>query len=168
MKIRSILLSGLAVAMAGLVSAQPVPRPRFGPGNGGPGNFGHGGNLEQRLTRQLGLNAEQQNKVHTILAESRIASQDVPQKMQALHASLTEAVKAGDEAQIEKISQDLSQLHQQQMAAHAKNIAKIYATLTPDQKVKVGPNLEMLMGGPNPRMRNGGAGGKPPVSGVVQ
>jgi Spy/CpxP family protein refolding chaperone len=77
-------------------------------------------------------------------------------------------VKAGDEAQIEKISQDLSQLHQQQMVAHAKNIAKIYATLTPDQKVKVGPNLEMLMGGPNPRMRNGGAGGKPPVPGVVQ
>jgi len=120
-----------------------------------------GHNLEQRLTRDLGLNAEQQNKVHTTLAESSVLMQGNHQKLQDLHTALIAAIKAGNEDQIDKISQEMATLHQQQTAVRAKSMAKIYSTLTPDQKVKAGQNLEMLMGGPgfgggpNPRMRPG-------------
>ncbi len=67
--------------------------------------------------------------------------------MYALHTTLDAAIKNGDEASIDKISQDIANLHQQQVANSAKTTAKIYSTLTADQKAKVGDHLEMLGGG---------------------
>jgi Spy/CpxP family protein refolding chaperone len=143
----SIVFSLLA---AGALSAQPpASRHGFGPGPG-PRDF------ESRLTQNLGLNAEQQNKVHTIMAESRLTQQGTHQQMQTLQTSLTEAIKTGDEAKIDSITQQMGALHQQQTANHAKSMAKIYSSLTPDQKTKAGPNLELLMGGP--------MGGRPPMT----
>lgn len=129
----SIALSLLA---AGLLAAQP----RLGPRR----------DFESRLAQNLGLSAEQQNKIHGILAESRLNQPDREQ-MRSLQASLTDAIKAGDEVKIDQITQQMGTFHQQQQAVHAKTIAKIYATLTPDQKTKAGQNLEMLMGGPGGR-----------------
>jgi Spy/CpxP family protein refolding chaperone len=126
----------LSLLVTGALMAQ-TPRPRFGPHD-----------FETRLTQNLGLNAEQQNKVHAIMAESRLSQQGTHQQMQTLHTSLTEAIKAGDEAKIDKITQDIGSLHQQQTASHAKSMAKIYSTLTADQKAKTGANLELLLGGP--------------------
>ena len=136
----------LSVLAAGVLLAQPPagPRPRFG----GPGVRGGPRDFETRLSQNLGLSAEQQNKVHTIMAESRLSQKGSHEQMQSLHSSLAEAIKAGDEAKIDKITQEMGNLHQQQQANHAKTMAKIYGTLTPDQKTKVGPNLEMLLGGP--------------------
>ena len=141
----SIILSLLAAGM--LVAQPPAPpagqRPHMmGRGPGGPRDF------ETRLTQNLGLSAEQQNKVHTIMAESRLSTQGTHQQMQTAQAALTDAIKAGDETRIDKASQDIANLQQQQTAMHARSMAKIYATLTADQKTKVGPNLELLRGGP--------------------
>ena len=123
--------------------AQPPARPRFG-GPGGPQRH----DFETRLAQNLSLTAEQQNKVHTIMAESQLNVKNNRQQMQTLHASLTDAIKAGDEAKIDKVTQDIGSLHQQETANHAKTMAKIYSTLSADQKTKVGPNLELLLGGP--------------------
>jgi Spy/CpxP family protein refolding chaperone len=150
----------LSLMTAGFAFAQqaPAPRPHFGPG--GPG--GPHGDLEARLTQRLGLTAEQQNKVHTVLAERQVVSKGMMTQMQQAHAAMTAAIKSGDESQIDKANQELASLHQQQSAIHAKGVAKIYAALTPAQQAKVGPHLEMLMGGdgfgpggPGPRRRMG-------------
>jgi Spy/CpxP family protein refolding chaperone len=147
----------LSLMAAGLLAAQtPAPHPRLGPPGGGRG----GQNFEQRLATDLGLNAEQQNKVHATLAESALVNKGSRQKIQDLHTALNAAIKSGNEGEIDRLSQEMATLHQQQTAAHAKSVAKIYSTLTADQKAKVGENLGMLMagpgagfGGPNPRMR---------------
>src|SRR5258706_8663037 len=148
----------LSFLTAGLLSAQPpTPRPRMGP----PG-------LEQRLTRDLGLSAEQQNKVHTTLAESDVLMSGTRQKMQDLHTAMTAAIKSGNTDQIDRISQDMATLHQQQTAVHAKTMAKIYTTLTPDQKAKAGENLELLMGGPRPGFGGPNPRMRPKAPGAVQ
>src|SRR5262249_11128517 len=135
----------LTLLAAGALLAQPPgPRPRFG----GPGGRGGPHDFATRLSPHLGLTAAQQNKVHTIMAESRVATKGSHEPTPSLNASLKDAIKAGDEMTIEKITQEMGALHQQQTANHAKTMAKIYATLTPDQRTKVGPNLEMLLGGP--------------------
>jgi Spy/CpxP family protein refolding chaperone len=139
----SIVLSLLAAGLA--VAQPPAGRRGFGPG-GAPG--GAPRDFETRLTQRLGLSATQQNTVHTVMAESKLSMQNMHQQMQTAHSALTEAIKSGDETRIEKAAQDMGNLHQQQTAIHAKSMAKIYATLTPDQKTKAGANLEMLMGGP--------------------
>jgi Spy/CpxP family protein refolding chaperone len=131
------------LAAGALLAQPPAPGPRFGRGPGGPPR-----DFETRLAQNLGLSAEQQNKVHTIMAESRLNTQGTHEQTQALQTQLTAAIKAGDEAKIDSITKDMGTLHQQQTANHAKTMAQIYSSLTADQKTKAGPNLELLMGGP--------------------
>ena len=144
MKINFLLLT---IAAAGLVFAQG---PRGGPG---------GPDTEARLTKTLSLNATQQNAVHTALQEHRVATSGLNDQMRTLNTQLHAAIKAGASDQIDKITAGMSTLHQQQTASQAKAAAKIYATLTDDQKTQVGDHLEMLTsGGPGGR----GPGGPPP------
>jgi Spy/CpxP family protein refolding chaperone len=165
MKARYFALS--LIASVALVSAQTQQAPTPGPRGHFPpnGDFGPGGpGLERHLTRTLNLSAEQQNKVHTVLEEGRVQTKGMAAQMHTLHQSLAAAVKSGDESQIDKATQEISTLHQQETAIHAKGMAKIYAALTADQKTKVGPNLEMLLG-PGGR----GRGMRPPqTSGAAQ
>ncbi len=119
--------------------------------------------FEQHLAEHLSLTADQQSKVHAALLESRTMSQGMADQMRTLQTSLHTAIKAGSEDQIDSISRNIASLHQQQTAISAKATAKVYSTLTPDQKTKVGEHLEMLGGGGpgfGPRGRGfGGPGG---------
>ena len=150
------LISAAALWAQAPQSQAPAAAPHGGRFAPSPDGFGPGGpNLERHLTKALNLTAEQQNKVHTAIEESRVQSKGMIQQAQTLHQSLAAAVKSGDEGQIDKAAQDMAALHQQQTAIHAKAMAKIYAALSPDQKAQVGKNLEMLMGpgGRGPGMR---------------
>ena len=171
----------LATALfAGMLSAQPQPpsppaaTPPPPPGRGafGPRGALGGPFSERRLTQQLGLNAEQQNKVHTAIEEARVVQQGLAQKEGDARTRLATAVRAGNEAQIDSISQELSQLNQQRTAARAKSIAKVYATLNADQKTRIEGQLNRELGvpgigrgagrGPGARQRRGPAPPPPP------
>lgn len=149
MKANFLLIS---IAATGLVFAQGPARRGFG-GPGGP-------DTETRLTKTLNLNATQQNAVHTALQEHRVATSGLNDQMHTLNTQLHAAIKAGATDQIDTLSASIATLHQQQLASQSKAAAKIYATLTPDQKTQVGDHIEMLMGG-GPGGR--GPGGPPPA-----
>jgi Spy/CpxP family protein refolding chaperone len=166
------LLPWAVLVFAGMLPGQappgapssPPPPPARGPRGGGPG-FGLGPLSERRLTAQLGLTAEQQNKVHTAISEAGVLQQGMAQKEGAARTRLAAAVKAGNEAQIDSVSQEIAQLHQQRTAIHAKTVAKVYAALTADQKAKVDAELNRSLGVPQaggPRPRRGGPGAPPP------
>ena len=156
MKIRSFLIT-LAVASltAGMLTAQDAPRRRGGFGGpGGRGGPGDGAPMsERRLTKELGLNAEQSNRINTILQESRVAQQGNREKVSALHTSLATAVKNGDEGQIESITRDMGNLHQQELSARAKTWAKVMSTLNAEQKAKLAPRMDRMFGDFGPGMR---------------
>ena len=163
----------LSVFAAGLVCAQSTPQAApVGPGPHARGPHGRpNGNpddmFEARLTKHLGLSATQQNNVHTVLAERRVTTSALGPQMRTLHEAMITAVKNGDEAGMEKVTTEMSALHQQEEVAHAKAAAKIYSSLTADQKTKVGNHLEMLMqrGGPGfggPGFGGPGRHGGPP------
>lgn len=103
--------------------------------------------MENMLTRFLNLDATQQNQVHTILADAKVQSQGSGDQMKTLHASLVDAIKANNTAQIDALTLQISQAQQPLAAIHAKTAAKIYAVLSSDQKTKLGDGLGMLMGG---------------------
>lgn len=150
MKINFLLLT---IAATGLVFAQG-PR-----GFGGPG----GPDTEARLTKTLSLNAAQQNTVHTALQEHRVATSGLFDQMHTLNTQLHAAIKSGATDQIDKITTSISALRQQESASQAKAAAKIYASLTDDQKTQVGDHVEMLMmGGPGGRGPGGGAPARRP------
>lgn len=154
----SLLAAGLVCAQTPATTPQtPGPRGHMRP-RGNPDDM-----FEARLTKQLSLNATQQNTVHTALAESHTMTKGLGQQMQTLHTQMVTAVKNGDEATIDKVTTEMSTLHQQEESARAKAMAKIYATLSADQKTKVGAHLEMLMRpGPGFGPAFGGRRGGPP------
>jgi hypothetical protein len=155
---RWILSSALSVLLAGLLLAQGPPPP----GDGGPrgkgkmpppeagllpgGLFDGGPNAERRFATVLGLNAGQQNTVHTALEERKILLQGQTAKGPDLRDQLAAAVRSGDEARIDQLTQDLSRLQQLQTSVQAKTFAKIYGALTADQKARFDPSLDRQLG----------------------
>jgi Spy/CpxP family protein refolding chaperone len=141
MKLR--LLIGVICVGTGLMYAQG-PGGRRGPG---------------REAAQLGLTAEQQNLVHTARAEADVQSKGLRDQVKTLRQELTAAIKAGDTGKIDSLTPNIAQLEGQLMSIDAKTQAKIYASLTADQKAKVdarpGGMGRMMMGGGRP-------GGPPP------
>jgi len=153
----SLLAGSLVLAQSTTTTTTPTPTPgrhMHPPPTGNPDD-----NFEKRLTTHLGLNANQQNGVHTALAEARVQQNGMNTQMRTLHGQMVTAIKAGNSDQIDSLSQQMSELHKQQTAIHGKSMAKIYGSLTADQKTKVGANLEMLMG------HMGGFGGPGPGNG---
>jgi len=138
----------LSLFAASLVSAQiaattpaPAPRPHRQPN----ANFEQ--NFEQRLSARLGLNATQQNALHTARMEAETQMQGMNTQRRTLHTALITAIKAGNTDQIDQVSQQMATLQQQEAAIRSKASAKIYATLSADQKTKLGDRVDML-GGP--------------------
>jgi hypothetical protein len=150
MKLNLLLIT---VAATGLVFAQ-------GPARRSPGGP-VGPDTETRLTKTLNLNATQQNAVHTALQEHRVATSGLQDQMRDLNTQLHAAIKAGATDQIDKVSAGIANIHQQQLASQSKAAAKIYSTLTDDQKTQVGDHMEMLTGGGFGGGR--GPGGPPPA-----
>ena len=165
----SLCLAGLAVAQTTPAPGN-TPRPRAGRGPGGPGGPGRGGpgglfgpNAETRLTKQLGLDATQQNTLHTALLSAQVQQQGMREKMTGLQSQLATAVKAGDEGTIDRVSQDIAALRQQQTSIQAKTISKLYTSLRADQKTKLEPLVNREMGLPGqPAQRGRGPGGRGP------
>ena len=103
-----------------------------------------------RQAAQLGLTAEQQNLAHTARSEAAVQSKGLRDQVNSLRQELNAAIKAGDTAKIDSLAPNIAQLEGQLMAVDAKMQAKIYASLTADQKAKVDarPNgMNRMMGG---------------------
>jgi hypothetical protein len=103
---------------------------------------------EQRLTQRLGLNAAQQNTAHTAIEETKVILKGAAQQERELRTQLATAVKSGDEAGIDRASQSLAALHQQRTSTESKAIAKIYGSLTADQKTLMDRELNRSLGVP--------------------
>lgn len=179
----SIRYVAICFCLTGLVLAQqqtqpPAPGTRPGRGGRGPGpgfgggpGFGpgelrlEGRNVEQRLTKQLNLNATQQNTVHTAIEESKVILQGMDQKEAGLRTQLATAVRSGDTSKIDSLTQELSTIHQQRSATEAKGISKIYASLSSDQKAKIDPQVNRALGVPGGR--RGPRGPRPAPNGTA-
>jgi Spy/CpxP family protein refolding chaperone len=107
-----------------------------------------------REAAQLGLTAEQQNIVHTARSEAAVQSKGLRDQARTLRQELTAAIKAGDTAKIDSLAPSIAQVESQLTAIDAKVQAKIYGSLTADQKAKVdarpGSLGRMMMGGGRP------------------
>ena len=90
----------------------------------------------QRLSRRLGLTADQQQQARAIFQQSRQDMKALQPKLKDEHQAIAAAVKSDNEKQIDQILQQDASLNAQARAIHAKAMAKFYQILTPDQKAK--------------------------------
>ncbi len=139
---RMIVLVGFTV---GLMAAQTYS------GNDirqhmGPGAAAMLGMRDLRVAANLNLTPEQQDKIRAAFDEAAAFRKGMVERGSELRGQLAAAVKAGDEAQIDKISQDLGQFLQHQIAFQAKTVAKVYGTLTAEQRGKLEEEVKSSLG----------------------
>jgi Spy/CpxP family protein refolding chaperone len=149
MKMR--LLIGLTCLGAGLLMAQ-APGARRGPG---------------REAALLGLTTDQQSLIKATRADAATQSKPLRDQVHTLRQELDAAIKAGDSGKIDSLTPSIAQVEAQLGAIDAKAQAKIYGSLTADQKAKVDAapgglgRLGMMMG-------RRGPGGRPPAAPAAQ
>lgn len=90
----------------------------------------------QRLTQELGLNAQQQQQATTFLTTEQTANQPIMASLKTARGSLAAAVKSNNVNDIATISGQIGNLEGQMVQNEATASAAVYAILTPDQQAK--------------------------------
>jgi Spy/CpxP family protein refolding chaperone len=132
MKLTAFLLP---LAMAGLMAAQTTPAPQTQK----PANE-HTQTMQQRMmhrmTARLNLTEDQQTKAKTIFAKAHDQQRALAPKLKEERTAIHAAIKTDNEAQIDQILQQNSQLNLQAREIHTKAVAQFYQILTPAQKTQ--------------------------------
>jgi len=139
-----MLLAGLtagAVAAQTTASGTGAVRQRMA-----PGEAAMLGMRDLRVAADLNLTADQQAQIRAAFKAAAEFRTGMVGRGRDLRNQLAAAIKAGDQAKVEKASQDLGELLQQQIAFQAKTIAKVYALLTPEQKTKLDQEVGRSLG----------------------
>ena len=168
MKTRIAVLIGIvALVAAGVVlaagqSGQEGPRPMRREGGPPPPPFGVPD--VAHLTQALGLTDAQATELKPFLDTERATIDGLMKKLGDTHQQLEEATKDGhfDEAQVRTLAAQQVQAHIDLIVEQERVKAKIYNTLTPEQRTKA---EQMHRHGPHPGGpggRRGGGPGMPP------
>ena len=89
-----------------------------------------------RMSAYLNLTDAQKTQAQGILKEAHESAKQFAPQLKQNRQALAEAVKAGKRADIERLSSERGQLMGKMTAIHSEAFAKIYQTLTPEQRVK--------------------------------
>jgi Spy/CpxP family protein refolding chaperone len=100
------------------------------------GNVGRSHARAGRMFQQLNLTDAQKAQAKTVFQQARQSSQALMQQLKTNREALGAAVKANNVAQIDTLAKEQGILHGQLLAVRSEAMAKVYATLTPEQKAK--------------------------------
>ena len=129
--------AGIAVLIIGVTA--------FALGHGFQGGQGgHGGRgkdharMMEHVSKELGLTAEQQTQVKSLFEGMHTAEEARQTKREELRKQLDEATKGGqfDETRVRAIATEQATLMADSLVEHERMKSKIYAILTPEQRVK--------------------------------
>jgi Spy/CpxP family protein refolding chaperone len=90
----------------------------------------------RRMAKYLNMSADQRAQARQILAGAKQEATPLRLQMQQNRKALADAIKSGNDAQIDQITKAEAPVKAQLAAIHAHAMEKIYATLTPEQKAK--------------------------------
>jgi Spy/CpxP family protein refolding chaperone len=145
----------LAAALAtGLTVAQTAP-PQQGEGRTAKRQARRAGMLE-RLAAHLNLTEAQRETAKAAFGAAREQSKPVMEQLRTTRQELADAVKSGKtEVEIDMIAKRQGELMGQLAGIHSKAMAKVHATLTPEQREKADQLRERFRGMPHRFGRRG-------------
>lgn len=132
MRLRLVTRITIVAAFAAAAFAQGPGGQGFGGGQG-RGQGGPGGGVD-RIAEQLSLKGDQKTKIQGILDAQREAMMPMQQEMMQLQGDMQTAVRAGDKAKIQTVSEAIGKIQGKLAAARAMSDMDIYAVLTDKQK----------------------------------
>lgn len=152
MKNRILVLAGVAALM---IAAAIFVVAQGGPGHGRP----HGdGDMVEHMSRALNLTDAQKAQVKVIRDAEKAATEPLKTRMEEIHKQVEAATANGqfDEAQVRALATQGAQAMADMMVEHIRSHTRIFAILTPEQRLKAG---EMHKRGPGGPHGPGGPGG---------
>jgi len=161
MKNRILIGAGVAALMIAttvFVVAQGGPG-----GSHGGGPRGGGPDMLEHISRALNLTEAQKTQAKAIMDAQQTASEATHAKLDEIHKQIEAATADGqfDEAQIRALANQSSQLMADEMVEHIRAHSKLFALLTPEQKVKA-KEMHKMMGPGGPHGPDGPRHGPPP------
>ena len=137
MKNTILSLIGTGLLVTGLTFAQtpaPTPTPNATPGAGRPMRA----RMAHRMMANLNLTDDQKQQAKAIFQAGRQEAQPVQQQLRQARQDMQAAVKSNaPQTEIDRLSTNVGNLTGQLATLHARNMAKFYAILTPEQQQKV-------------------------------
>jgi Spy/CpxP family protein refolding chaperone len=89
-----------------------------------------------RMAAHLNLTEAQKTQAQAIFKESHQAARQFAPQLKQNQEALAQAVKANNAAEIERLSAEQGKLMGKMLAIRTQSFAKMYQTLTPEQRVK--------------------------------
>lgn len=134
MKFRWFPFAAIPVMAGGLLFAQaPAPAPAPAPG----AHQNWRANRAERMAQFLNLTDAQKEQAKAVFQDARQQAASTHQQLKQTRQTLVQAIKANDTQQIQKLSSDEGVLMGKLMNIRGDAFAKIYQTLTPDQRAKL-------------------------------
>ncbi|MEP6820289.1 MAG: Spy/CpxP family protein refolding chaperone [bacterium] len=133
--IASIAALVVAATIFALAQGHPGMQGMHGEGPGkGPGH----GEMLEHMARALDLTDAQKQQVKAIMEATESTARDIHAKLEETHKQLAAATANGqfDEAQIRTLANQQGQLEADMTVEHFRAMSKVYAILTPEQRVK--------------------------------
>jgi hypothetical protein len=107
-----------------------------------------------RMATYLNLTDAQKAQAHTFMQQARDSAKALAPQLKANRQAMAAAVKADNTADIERLSAEKGRLMGKMTAAHTEAFAKLYQTLTPDQRAKADQMREHFRSMSHQRMQN--------------
>lgn len=115
------------------------------------------GRFMSEVETVLAMTPAQKDQAATAFQEARQSAQPIRQELMNTNKALETAVRSGDRADIQRLSTTEGQEIGQLTAIRSSAVAKVYKTLTPDQKQKADALQRILMQGVGRQMERPGA-----------
>src|SRR6266850_2747272 len=135
MRNRIFGIAGIAVLVISLAFLA------LGHGFQGPGMHGKGeghGEMLEHMSRALNLTDAQKQQAKEIMDSVESTASGIHAKLDEVHKQLEAATANGqfDEAQVRTLANQQAQLEADMTVEHLRAMSKVYAILTPEQRVK--------------------------------
>jgi Spy/CpxP family protein refolding chaperone len=102
----------------------------------------------------LALTPAQKDQAQTAFQEARQSARPIRQELTNTNKALETAIRSGNTAQINRLATTEGQEIGQLMAIRSSAFAKVYKTLTPDQKTRADALQRILMQGTRQQMEH--------------
>jgi Spy/CpxP family protein refolding chaperone len=136
MKSTLFRLAGAAICASGMLLAQT----QASPGEAAPPaqhRQWNRGPMFDTLAAKLNLTDAQKQQAQSILGSARESSKSIAQQLRQARHGLWDAIKAGkSDAEIDQLSANMGNLTGQLTAIRTKAFARVYALLTPEQRIQ--------------------------------
>jgi Spy/CpxP family protein refolding chaperone len=114
------MMAGGMFLAAGQTATQPAGRPNRG----------------ERIANYLNLTDAQRAQAKAEFQATRASTQPARQQLKQVRQQMFQAMQANDTARIAQLSSQAGAIKGQLLAARTSTMAKLYASLTPEQKAK--------------------------------